>query len=453
MGFLELLGRELHSRRFSSIILFCSIVLLGLLVSSLTPRAWTSKASLYLGARPSVDQDLPGRLVRKIREGVVPDSGDLVLTNLAGPELEVRLRSNSPDRAFEQLNLLLSKVARDERETSRQSLLNVAARLERESAQASLTLQQSSARLEAHRLSRLDDGESALATRIAELGAELDTHSRELNAEAEARAVLVEQQRGLERRVAALQPDLDAPLALEHRIKSMRADFSALRAGSSESPARVEEIERELSALEVERLGLSERKAEAERLLGAELRPQLEAVATRLRTIEGEMSAREAGRMQAMTLLSALRSEVQDIHRGDQPLQELERGFSEAQANDLRLKEALQAARDNTVVAAAANEPPFTMREKPGVPASPDGVGALGVLCLAALFACAGVFLMLVFSVMPSKKRRLGGASRGASDPAPAPEHQVPVRLPAVVAAILCVVTITAAGFFMLAMA
>ena len=445
----------LHRRRFHAATEFCVFFLVLLLGAMLLPRTWTSEA--LIGIDPEGTSD-PGLLQRiESRFDARPDgaASGALRTSVSGSQIRVLLSAPTPDRAVEQLSLVVATAVREEVDLQRQRvLLDVAAAEERSRAAAG-ELEAAAARLEALRLATGMGGEPALDARIAELEAESESGISDLNASRSRNTDLMQQRRALDERIEALQQSINAPRSLEAGIDQLRAELLAATRKPGNNVAVVEELERKISRLAVELAGLRDAQAAAEDQFGRVLRPALADIGAQQELLSSEIASAEARSERTARRLTAAREEKAALRDGNRPLLAVEQAHADAASRVAASQRELQSLRDQSVLGTSSEMLPFSVLEKPATPARPDGLPAWALALIAVLIAAIYPLSMMAFEARSAGSASIGPASASAG--ASGSEADVTetrdvsgVRWHAVLAAILSAVSLTACAFFIL---
>lgn len=452
---LQTIKSVLHRRRFHAATELCVLFLLLLLGATLLPRTWTSEALIGVNPEGTSDQGLQHRIVSRFDAGPDGAASDDLGTSVSGSQIRVRLSAPTPDRAVEQLSLIVATAVREEVDLQRERVLRDAAAAEERARAAAGELDAAAARLEAMRLATGMGGEQALDARIAELEAELEAGTSALNASRLRDSDLLQQRRAIDARIEALQQPINAPRSLEAEIDHLRAELLAASRKPGNNVAVVEELERKISRLAVELAGLRDAQAAAEDQIGRVLRPALADIGARQQALSSEIASAEARSESAVRRLTAAREEKAALRDGNRPLLAIEQAHADAVSRVAAAQRELQSLRDQSVLATNSEMLPFNILEKPATPVRADGLPAWALAVIAALIAVIYPLVMTALAVRSSTSASIGGASASVTEPgadAGAAESRETsgVRWRAVLAAILSAISLTACAFFIL---
>jgi hypothetical protein len=367
--------KELQRRRFPTLLGFClvSLVLLGL--ASLIPRSWTANAVLEVRATGSDFESVATRLREELDAGT-SRPGQRVQSALSGREITVRFTAGSAEEALAQLGSLLERLIEQElgrlRAAMRATEATVAAELE----QSGSRLREAEAALDRGLGGLPEGGESALGARIGQLQGEREALDLDLRTSGELQRTLTARVRELDAAIGALAGALDAPIALLADLERRRGELRALRAVPGSDIARAEQLELEISRLDVELAALQEKRAAAQARIDTELQPQRHQATARLATLAEEIALKQRRREEIDRLIVAAREEAARLLQENQQLRELQRAYDDAAALNRQLKLRLQAVRDEIAVKANVTALPFEVARQPVEPSRPDGVPA-----------------------------------------------------------------------------
>jgi len=445
----------LHRRRFHAATEFCVVFLVLLLGATLLPRTWTSEALIGIDPEGTSDPGLQQRIESRLHAR--PDgagSGDLRIL-ASGSHIRVRLSAQTPDRAVEQLSLVVATAVREEVGLQRERVLLDVAAAEKRSRAAAGELEAAAARLEAFRLATGMGGEQALDARIAELEAESESGISALNASRSRNTDLTQRRRAIDHRIEVQQQSINAPRSLEAGIDHLRAELLAATRKPGNNVAVVEELERKISRLAVELAGLRDAQAAAEDQVVRVLRPELADIGAQQEALSSEIASAEVRSESTARRLTAAREEKAALRDGNRPLLAIEQAHAAAVSRVAASQRELQSLRDQSVLATSSEMLPFRVLEKPATPAQPDGLPAWALAVIAALIAMIYPLLKTAFAVRSATSASIGSQStsviESGSDAALAETREVSgVRWRAVFAAILSAVSLTACAFFIL---
>lgn len=452
---LQTIKSVLHRRRFHAATEFCVLFLLLLLIATLLPRTWTSEALIGVNPEGTSDPGLQHRIESRFDARPDGAASDDLRTSISGSQIRVRLSAPTPDRAVEQLSLIVATAVREEVELQRERVLRDVAAAEERARAAAGELDAAAARLEAMRLATGMGGELALDARIAELEAESETGISALNASRSRNTDLMQQRRAIDERIEALQQPINAPRSLEAGIDHLRAELLAATRGPGNNVAVVEELERKMSRLAVELAGLRDAQAAAEDQVGRVLRPALADIGAQQEALSSEIASAEARSERTARRLTAAREEKAARREGNRPLLAIEQAHADAVSRVAASQRELQSLRDQSVLATSSELLPFSVLEKPATPARADGLPAWALAVMAIVIAAIYPLSMTAFAVRSSTSVSIGSASAsviesGADAGAAESRETSGVRWRAVLAAILSAVSLTACAFFML---
>jgi len=387
----DLARKELYRRRYFAVAVLCVIDMAALGLAVFVPRTWTSVATLSVDAQPPELDELESRLRSRI-ETLVPDPNARVTTREAEGEIRVQYVAPGAQASLDGLKDLLSRLVqqeverlRDERRAVEHALVLETERSDAEVRESERLLNEELARLPA-------GGQPALGARVGQLRAELEALDLDLRTSAELRSTLTKRIAALDKQIAALAPGLEPPDEIDRELADLRGDLAAARAVPGADVARVEDLELQISNLEIERVAALEKRDALRRRIDSEFKAPREQTRARLSILEDEVGLKTRRRGEIGKLLESADVELSKLEQGSEVLRNLRRKYDDAVALNRQQKLQLQNVRSDIDLRTNPASLSFQVIRQPVLPSAPDGIpswvfvlSALGISVLGSI--------------------------------------------------------------------